>query len=160
MKKLWLLSFICCISSQAAQANELARFHADSLAAIQARYAGQPFILSLWSANWCGHCITELTMLGKLAHTEKRLPLVLVSVDRPEETPALQATLRSLGLGRMEAWVFDDDISERLRAAVDPAWHGELPRTYLYDAQHRREAVTGILGEEKLKSWLRQNVRD
>ena len=32
-------------------------FTADSLAAIKAKYAGRPFILSLWSVNWCGHCI-------------------------------------------------------------------------------------------------------
>lgn len=148
-------------------AAELRPFTADSLAAIKAQYAGRPFILSLWSVNWCGHCIAELTMLGKitaelsargtLAKAQKKLPLVLVSTDTPESAPALQNTLKRLGLARMDSWVFDDDIPERARHAIDPGWHGELPRTYLYDAQHQREAVVGVLSEQKLKAWLQKN---
>lgn len=148
-------------------AAELRPFTADSLAAIKAQYAGRPFILSLWSVNWCGHCITELTMLGKVAaelntrgtqaKAQQKLPLVLVSTDTPESTPALQGTLKRLGLEGMDSWVFDDAIPERLRYAVDPVWHGELPRTYLYNARHQREAVTGVLSEKKLKAWLQAN---
>ncbi len=132
-------------------------FTANSLAAIQAKYAGRPFILSMWSVNWCGHCITELTMLGKTVKTNKNLPLVLVATDTLEFSEPIQKTLKRLGLAGMESWVFDDDIPERLRHVVDPAWHGELPRTYLYDAQHRREAVVGVLSEQKLKAWLKQH---
>lgn len=142
-------------------------FTTDSLTAIKAQYAGRPFILSLWSVNWCGHCITELTMLGKVAaelntrgtqaKTQQKLPLVLVSTDTPKSTPALQGTLKRLGLEGMDNWVFDDAIPERLRYAVDPGWYGELPRTYLYNARHQREAVTGVLSEKKLKAWLQAN---
>lgn len=132
-------------------------FTANSLAAIQAKYAGQPFILSMWSVNWCGHCITELTMLGKAAKTHKQLPLVLVATDTLEFSAAIQQTQKRLGLARVDSWVFDDDIPERLRHVVDPAWHGELPRTYLYDAKHRREPVMGVLSEQKLQAWLKQH---
>jgi thiol-disulfide isomerase/thioredoxin len=130
-------------------------FTADSLAAIKAQYAGKPFILSLWSVNWCGHCITELTMLGKLANEQSTLPLVLVATDTPTFSPAIQQTLKRLGLANKDSWVFDDDIPERVRHAIDPGWYGELPRTYLYDAQHNRDVVTGVLSETKLKLWLR-----
>ncbi len=132
-------------------------FTANSLATIKAKYAGRPFILSMWSVNWCGHCVTELTMLGKTAKAHKKLPLVLVATDTPEFSVAIQQTQQRLGLARAESWVFDDDIPERLRQAIDPTWHGELPRTYLYDAQHRREAVVGVLSEQKLKAWLQQH---
>jgi thiol-disulfide isomerase/thioredoxin len=158
MKRIGLMGFFWCALVGSVQASEVKPFHADSLAAIEARYAGRPFILSLWSGSWCGNCITELTMLGKLARTEKTLPLVLVSVDTPQESAAIRATLHRLGLDEAEAWVFDDDIPERLRAAVDPSWYGELPRTYLYDAQHRRQAVAGVLSDEKLKAWLRSHL--
>jgi thiol-disulfide isomerase/thioredoxin len=133
-------------------------FTAGSLAAIQAKYAGRPFILSLWSVNWCGHCITELTLLGKIAKNNKSLPLVLVSTDTPEFSGAIQQTLDRLGLAQKDSWLFDDDIPERLRYAVDPSWYGELPRTYLYDARHRREAVVGVLSESRLQTWLRQHA--
>lgn len=140
-----------------ARAGDPASFTADSLATIKAQHAGRPFILSVWSVNECGYCITELTLLGRFAKTQKRLPLVLVATDSPEFSPAIQKTLGQLGLGRAESWVFDDPIPERLRHAIDPSWYGELPRTYLYDAQHRRETVVGVLGEKRLQAWLRQH---
>lgn len=139
-----------------ASAGEPASFGVDSLAAIRARHVGRPFILALWSVNWCGHCIAELTMLGRIVQSGQALPLVLVSTDTPESATAIEATLKRLGLARQESWVFDDDIPERLRYAIDPAWRGELPRTYLYDTDHRRETVTGVLDEAALKDWLKR----
>ena len=152
MGKLWI--FILALACNAAGAAEPAPFNVGSLAAIRASHAGKPFILSLWSVNWCGHCITELTMLGELAKSDKHLPVVLVSVDSPEFAEPIQQTLKRLGLSDMESWVFDDPIPERLRAAIDPSWQGELPRTYLYDPTHQRETIAGVLDKKKLKDWL------
>lgn len=151
-----IVLFLVAWASPAGAAEPLS-FTADSLSAIKAKYAGRPFILSLWSVNWCGHCITELTMLGNVAKSRKRLPLVLVSTDTPESSPTVQNTLKRLGLARMDSWVFDDDIPERLRHAIDPVWHGELPRTYLYDAHHQRVVVAGVLKEKQLLAWLKQH---
>lgn len=150
------LILLACLLAGSATAAELARFDSSSLAKIEARYAGKPFILSLWSVNWCGHCIEELTLLGKLAKTDKHLPLVLVSVDSPEDSAAIQKTLHKLGLTHAETWVFDDPIPERLRSSIDPSWQGDLPRSYLYDKAHQRQAVAGVLDEAKLRSWLKQ----
>lgn len=154
-----LIFFLACLGAWPVSAAEPARFDSGSLAKIEARYAGKPFILSLWSVNWCGHCINELTMLGKLAKNEKNLPLVLVAVDSPEDSQAIRRTLHRLGLSHAESWVFDDPIPERLRAAIDPAWQGELPRSYLYARSHQRQATVGELDETKLKAWLRQQHR-
>lgn len=154
-----LYLFLACLAAWPASAAEPVRFDSGSLAKIEARYAGKPFILSLWSVNWCGHCINELTMLGKLSKTEKNLPLVLVAVDSPEDSEAIQQMLRKLGLSHAESWVFDDPIPERLRAAIDPAWQGELPRSYLYDKKHQRKATVGELDKTKLKAWLGQQGR-
>lgn len=154
------LSFLlACLAAWPVSAAEPARFDSGSLAKIEARYAGKPFILGMWSVNWCGHCINELTMLGKLAKNDKNLPLVLVAVDSPEDSEAIQKTLYKLGLSHVESWVFDDPIPERLRAAIDPTWQGELPRSYLYDKAHQRQATVGELDKTKLKAWLRQQGR-
>src|SRR5512139_3723209 len=107
------------VFAASASAGAPAPFTADSLAKIKAQYAGRPFILNLWSVNECSYCIAELTLLGKLAKTQKNLPLVLVATDSPEFSPAMQETLGRLGLGRMDSWVFDDAIPERLRHAID-----------------------------------------
>lgn len=141
-------------------AGEPAAFTSGSLEKIKAKYAGRPFILNLWSVNECSYCIAELTLLGKLAKTRKRLPLVLVATDSPEYATALQKTLRPLGLGGVDSWVFDDPIPERLRHAIDPSWYGELPRTYLYDARHQRETVVGVLSEQRLRAWLKKHKLD
>lgn len=154
-----LCLFLVCLGAWPVFAAEPARFDSGSLAKIQARYAGKPFILSMWSVNWCGHCIDELTMLGKLSKSEKKLPLVLVAVDSPEDAEAIRKTLHTLGLSHAESWVFDDPIPERLRAAIDPTWQGELPRSYLYDKAHRRQAVVGELDKARLKAWLKQPGR-
>lgn len=154
-----LCLLLACLGAWPATAAEPARFDSGSLAKIEARYAGKPFILSLWSVNWCGHCIDELTMLGKLSKNEKNLPLVLVAVDSLEDSEAIRKTLRKLGLSHAESWVFDDPIPERLRASIDPAWQGELPRSYLYDKAHRRQAAVGTLDETRLKAWLERQGR-
>ncbi len=145
------------VVAASASAAEPVPFTVDSLAKIKAQYAGRPFILNLWSVNECSYCIAELTLLGKLAKTQKRLPLVLVATDSPEFAPAMQKTLSPLGLAGVDSWVFDDPIPERLRHAIDPSWYGELPRTYLYDARHRRETIVGVLGEQRLRAWLEKN---
>ena len=48
---------------------------------------------------------------------------------------------------------------ERLRFAIDPRWHGELPRTYLYDRAHVVQAVSGVIPPEQLTKWVKENVR-
>lgn len=145
------------VIAASASAVEPVPFTVTSLAKIKAQYAGRPFILNLWSVNECSYCIAELTLLGKLAKTQKRLPLVLVATDSPEFARAMQKTLGPLGLAGVDSWVFDDPIPERLRHAIDPSWYGELPRTYLYDARHQRETIVGVLGEQRLRAWLEKN---
>ncbi len=145
---LWLAFGAACAFS-----GELRSFAADSLPAIQKRFAGRPFILTLWSLS-CHHCAKELQTLGRLARRGRGLPLVIVSTDTPAEADEIRATLKRFGLGHLDTWVFDDPVPERLRHAIDPAWRGELPRSYLFDAAHRREAHSGLLDEARLRQWL------
>jgi thiol-disulfide isomerase/thioredoxin len=139
-----------------AAAGELHPFTGDSLPAIQKQFAGRPFILTLWSLT-CHHCVKELQTLGKLARGERNLPLVIVSTDTPADAREIQAALKRFGLERFDTWVFADGVPERLRYSIDPSWRGELPRSYLFDAAHRREAHSGMLREAQLRNWLRQN---
>lgn len=140
-----------------AGAAELRAFTSQSLAAIQAKYAGRPFILSLWSAIDCAHCITELKLFGKLAKSHPRLPLVLVATDGMEHAASAQQIQKNHGLARVDGWMFDDPIPERLRQTIDPGWYGDIPRTYLYNARHERETIIGVIREDRLKRWLKQN---
>ena len=136
-------------------AGELRPFTAYSLPAIQKQFAGRPFILALWSLS-CHHCVKELQALGRLARRERGLPLAIVSTDSPADAQAIHAALQRFGLDRFDTWVFDDAVPERLRHAIDPAWRGELPRSYLFDAAHRRTAHSGLMDEAQLKAWLKR----
>lgn len=151
----WCLAALLALITATASAGELRPFTADSLPAIQKQFAGRPFILTLWSLT-CHHCAKELQTLGKLARSERSLPLVIVSTDTPDDARELHAVLKRHGLDRLGTWVFADAVPERLRYAIDPAWRGELPRSYLFDAAHRREAHSGLMSEARLRDWLRR----
>lgn len=154
------VAVVLALAASPAGAGEPVPFTADGLAKIKAKYAGRPFILSLWSVNECRYCIAELALFGKLAKERKDLPLVLVATDSREFATAVDETLRQHGLARADSWVFDDAVPERLRHAIDPSWYGEVPRSYLYDAHHRRETIVGVLSEQRLRAWLEQNGLD
>lgn len=138
-----------------AAAGELHPFTGDSLPAIREQFAGRPFILTLWSLT-CHHCVKELQTLGRLARGDRRLPLVIVSTDTPADAREIQAALKRFGLERFDTWVFADAVPERLRYAIDPAWRGELPRSYLFDAAHKRAAHSGLMNETQLRDWLKR----
>lgn len=140
-----------------AAAAELRPFTADTLTAIKERFAGRPFILVLWSTT-CTHCARELRLLGKLARTDPALPVAIVSTDTPDDALDIHAALKRFGLGGMDTWVFADGVPERLRHAIDPAWRGELPRAYFFDAAHRRKTHSGMQDEARLRDWLRRNA--
>jgi thiol-disulfide isomerase/thioredoxin len=152
----FLTTLFLALASCSVFAAELRPFTADSLTAIKEKFAGRSFILTLWSTT-CTHCARELRLLGKLVRNDPGLPVAIVSTDTPDDAADIHSALKRFGLDRMDTWVFADGIPERLRHAIDPAWRGELPRAYLFDAVHRREAHSGPFDEARLKNWLRQN---
>lgn len=131
-------------------------FVQGSLKEIVAARQGKPFILGLWSLT-CTHCRAELSMLSGLLKKYPDVDVVLVSTDTQEEGETVAVTLRQLALGRAQAWVFADPFAERLRFEIDRKWHGELPRTYLYDSSHHVQTFTGKLDPRQLESWIRAN---
>ncbi len=149
---LFALLVLCALPSAA---GELHPFTGESLPAIQRQFAGRPFILALWSLS-CHHCVKELQTLGRIVSSGRKLSLVVVSTDTPAEAAEIRAALKRFGLDRLDTWVFADPVPERLRYSIDPAWRGELPRTYLFDAAHRREAHSGLLNEAQIKDWLKR----
>ena len=128
-------------------------FLADTPTALAQRFAGQPYLVAFWSVD-CPHCQGELALFARLLRERPDLPLVLVAVDAPALAPRVAARLAELGLSGADNWQFADARAERLRFAVDRQWRGELPRSYLFDAAHRRQAVSGALDGAALRRWL------
>jgi thiol-disulfide isomerase/thioredoxin len=149
----FLCALLLACAAGTATAGELRPFTAASLTTIKTQYAGRPFVLTLWSLS-CSHCARELQLLGQLARDRQALPLVIVSTDTPNDAADIHAALRRFGLAHLDTWVFADAVPERLRRVIDPAWRGELPRSYLFDATHRGTAHSGMLDMARLKNWL------
>lgn len=129
-------------------------FGVNSLSEILAARAGRPVIVSFWSIS-CTHCPSELKALGALRRRHPALDIVLVATDTPADAPELIEVARRHGLGGVEQWVFADPVPERLRAAIDRRWYGELPRTHFYDAAHRVSASSGVVSRQRLFDWAR-----
>jgi thiol-disulfide isomerase/thioredoxin len=132
-------------------------FVSGSLQTILSRHAGKPFILGFWSLS-CSHCREELTLLGALARKFPHMTLVLVSTDTPEDSAAIEATLRDYALDSPETWVFADPDSDRLRYQIDRRWYGELPRTYLYDKDGSATAYSGNVDAARFEDWIRARL--
>jgi thiol-disulfide isomerase/thioredoxin len=154
MRRLICLALLSALILPAA-AQELKPFVAGSIKEITAARQGKPFILSMWSLT-CTHCREELDLLSGLVKKHPDLDLVLVATDMPEEGEAISATLGQSGLERAQAWVFADPFAERLRFEIDPKWHGELPRTYLYDPSHKAQAFSGKPDALQMEQWLKK----
>ena len=144
--------------ANAAGAGESVRpFTVGSLDQILAPRAGKPFILVLWSLE-CQYCPTELKMLSELKRRHSKLDVVLIAADTVTDTPQVGARAKSYGMGKVEQWVFAEDMPERLRLEIDGRWYGEVPRTYFYDRNHQREVKTGLINKKFVEDWLARNA--
>lgn len=141
-----------------AAAAELRPFEADSRAAIAAVRAGRPHVVAVWSVH-CLPCVAELPMWRRMVETHG-LDLVLIATDPLEDEAARIAwLLRRHGLDSVEIWAFADPFVERLRHAIDPAWRGELPRSYFVAADGTTETISGAVDAAKLRAWLDRQRR-
>lgn len=152
-----LVFLLFLVGVAASTAQELKPFVRNSQQSILADHQGQPFILALWSLD-CPYCSDDLALLGKMRARDPALRIVVVSTDSPAQSNEIMSTLKTYRLHNAELWVFADRFTERLRHEIDPQWHGELPRLYLYDAQGRSTALSGKIERKQIEQWLKTNT--
>lgn len=151
---LWALALL---PLWASAEDNLRPFDTTSYQSILAEHRDQPFVLAFWSLD-CPPCHRELAELGRWLTAHPDTVLVLVSTDEnaAQET---EEVLREHGLDKAENWVTAMPFDTPLRFTIDPLWYGELPRSYLFDTDHDRQAVSGVLGEEPLVQWRARNTQ-
>lgn len=121
-------------------------FEADSLPQIVRAHAGKPFMLILWSLD-CVYCQASLNVLAEQKRSHPALDIVTLSTDGvgdPQTDALVAQRLRKLAL-TSNAWGYGAAPPEQLRYAIDPKWHGEMPRSYWFDAEGRRTPYSGVL---------------
>ena len=151
--KQWALALLLWCAAAGGAQEGLTLFQPGSYQVILQQHPGRPFILVFWSLE-CSHCQGELRMLGELLAARPQLELVVVSTDAPSDETELRQVLASRGLDRADGWVFAEADSARLRYEIDRSWYGELPRSYLFDAQHNRRVHSGVLKRGDVERWL------
>lgn len=148
------LSLLCMVSGAARAALAIAPFQADSLSKIVTAHKGRPFLLLVWSLD-CVFCKASMVELARQQRKGARLDVVTVATDSVNDSGTrthLVERLRNAGLTSTN-WAFGDAPAEQLRFAVDPKWHGELPRSYWYDAKGTRSAYSGTLTEQVISKY-------
>jgi thiol-disulfide isomerase/thioredoxin len=129
--------------------DNIQEFGTKSFAQLKQDFAGQGFVVSLWSID-CLPCRVELEMLSEIKQQDPEFPLLLISTDPIEKREDAVYILEEYDLDKIESWMFADAFVERLRFSIDPSWYGELPRSYFYDDAHTVKAHSGILSRDAL----------
>lgn len=128
-------------------------FSTGSLTEIKREKQGKPFILSFWSLD-CPSCLKEFNTIAKELNAYPDIKLIMVSTDALSDQDAVAAFIEKQGLkDRVEFWIFAETDDQKLRYEIDASWFGELPRSYLYDANHVRSAQSGALSETQIEAW-------
>ncbi|MBI4986769.1 MAG: redoxin domain-containing protein [Rhodocyclales bacterium] len=155
MKRFLLLAGALLFAAWAGAA-ELRPFVPGDMARLLQERQGRPFVLTLWSLD-CPHCKGTLRQLAALAKARPAVDLVVVSTDSLGDSQHVAALLAATGLAQRDTWVFGDAAPERLRFEIDRRWGGEMPRTYLFDRDHKSAAFSGAVAEAELQQWLARN---
>ena len=128
-------------------------FNKDSYQQILNDNIGIPFLLVIWSID-CPPCYEELMMLGQFTQKNPEKKIILISTDSFAYSKEVSEILIESNLHNQEQWVFSDIPSNQLRYSIDPAWYGELPRSYFFNQKHKRTAVSGRLNIDVVKTFF------
>jgi hypothetical protein len=118
-------------------------FERETRAAIERQYARTPFWLVLWDLE-CPYCMKSLSHLAAAQRADPQLKVVTISTDPVQSADEIAARLAQLGV-KSDAYAFGDAPREALQYAIDALWLGEKPRAYRYDADGKREAISGVI---------------
>ena len=130
-------------------------FDMNTRKVIEKRYIDQPLIISFWSID-CPYCIDDLKKLGKALSKNTNVKLITVCVDGKESAKKAERILSQANLPKHEQYQYAEVDEDRLRYNIDPAWYGELPRTYFYNAAHQVTPLSGKISNSFLDKWFKK----
>lgn len=141
-----LTCLLLCAAQGAGAAPALQAFQPDSMARIVAAQKGKPFVLVLWSLD-CEYCLTSFTTLAEEKRKRKNLTVVTLATDALGDAQAASLMKKKLAASGLNsnAWAFGPAAPEQLRYAIDAGWHGEMPRSYWFNARGERVAHSGVI---------------
>ena len=148
------------LNAHAAEALQFRPLHARDVPALLQTPHSRPLIVEIWSLE-CSYCRENIARIAQWRRSAKQnVDVVMVSMDSPEQVEMLNRALAPLardskiGLARVPQYANAEDIPERLRAALDPGWQGEMPRTIILRPDGKRHASSGLLTPQALDNAL------
>lgn len=138
-------AIVLSITAFSAGAVTVKSFEADSMGQIVEARKGKPFVVVLWSLD-CEYCTASLETLARVRQQRQDLNVVTIATDAMEDpTLRLMIEKRLSKFGMTEdAWAFGGP-PERLRYAIDRRWHGEMPRSYWFNAKGEKTLYSGVI---------------
>lgn len=120
----------------------------NSYRAVVASAKGKVVLVNFW-ATYCAPCRKEMPQLVALAGRLKAngFTLITISADEAEQAADAAAFIDRTHVPA-PAYLRKAHNEDRFPAAIDPAWKGALPASFLYDRQGRK--VRAFFGELKL----------
>nr|WP_311527129.1 redoxin domain-containing protein [uncultured Ralstonia sp.] len=148
-------------AAQAAGVLQFQPLHARDVPALLQTPRARPLIVEIWSLE-CSYCRENIARIAQWRRNAKQnVDVVMVSMDGPEQAEMLNRALAPLaldskiGLARVPQFASAEDMPERLRAALDPGWQGEMPRTIILRPDGKRHASSGLLTPQALDAALK-----
>lgn len=146
---------------QAAGTLQFQPLHARDVPALLQTPHARPLIVEIWSLD-CSYCRENIARIAQWRRSARQnVDVVMVAMDGPEQAEMLNRALAPLardgkiGVARMPQYANAEAMPERLRAALDPDWQGEMPRTIILRPDGKRHASSGLLTPQTLDAALK-----
>jgi hypothetical protein len=123
-------------------------FTRNTMRTIEQQHAGSPFWVMLWDLE-CVYCMKSLGNVAAAQRQQPDLKVITIATDPISAASELRERLAQLGV-QSEAYAFSGAPEEALRFSIDPAWMGEKPRAYRYDANGSRTPISGVVNASEL----------
>ncbi|AFQ48918.1 thiol-disulfide isomerase [Burkholderia cepacia] len=159
MKRLMVL-IGAMLTSLPAWAGELQPLRAAEVAKLYATAHERPLAVEIWSLD-CGYCRENAAHLVVWQRRHPDVQLAMVALDAYDDNgAAIAQALAHMNLPPQVAqYANAEPMPERLRAALDAGWRGEMPRTVWIGRDGTREARSGLLTTDLLDGWLQRGKR-
>ncbi|HDV6320838.1 TPA: TlpA family protein disulfide reductase [Burkholderia multivorans] len=160
MKRLIASTMLVLASVPAWAAGTLQPLRAADVATLYAGAHEGPLAVEIWSLD-CGYCRENAAHLVAWQRRHPDVRVAMMAMDAYDDNrAALEQALAQMNLPpQIAQYANAEPMPERLRAALDAGWRGEMPRTVWIARDGTREARSGLLTDGVLDGWLQRTKR-